>query len=524
MTDRTAAVEPRRSTYTLLIVIAAATAAGRILATSFVYDPSLYRDENDPRDSRRHWPTVRPQPMPTFSSNDRSRWATVRALVDHGTFVVGRRAPDEPGGVNAYGDRGIVFESGWETVDKVLNPETKEFYSSKPPLLATLAAGEYWLLKRTFGWSIAQDANAVVRIILLTFNLLPTLIYWLLLARLAEQFGATDWGRLFAVAAGCFGTLLTPFLITFNNHTLGACSALFALYPVLRAWTKSPPTPTLPRKGEGSDATPSFLAGEGHSSPSPLAGEGRGGGTFIVSGFFAGLCVSMELPAAAFAALLFALLFFWSPWRTLLYFVPAALVPLAAFALTNYAALHEWAPAYEKFGGPWYEYEGSHWKIPSGTVKTGIDFAQENKVVYTFHLLLGHHGLFALTPVFLLAAAGMLAGLWRARPTPGEQRPLPRPFFAAALLVTLVVIVFYIFKTNNYGGWSVGPRWLLWLTPIWLVAMLPIADRLSACRKGRVVGYTLLAASVFSASFPALNPWRMPWLYQLLESYGWIHY
>ena len=31
--------------------------------------------------------------MPTFGSNDRSRWATVRALVDEGTFVIGRRDP-----------------------------------------------------------------------------------------------------------------------------------------------------------------------------------------------------------------------------------------------------------------------------------------------------------------------------------------------------------------------------------------------------------------------------------------------
>jgi len=29
---------------------------------------------------------------------------------------------------------------------------------------------------------------------------------------------------------------------------------------------------------------------------------------------------------------------------------------------------------------------------------------------------------------------------------------------------------------------------------------------------------------VFSASYPALNPWRHPWLYHFLDARGWIPY
>ena len=103
--------------------------------------------------------------MPTFGSNDRSRWDTVRALVDDGTFVIGRRDPSRVTPQNLYGDYGIAFEDGWTTVDKVLNPEEKpdpaggsglvrEYYSSKPPLLAVMMAGEYWVIKHVLGWSI----------------------------------------------------------------------------------------------------------------------------------------------------------------------------------------------------------------------------------------------------------------------------------------------------------------------------------------------------------------------------------
>jgi hypothetical protein len=87
--------------------------------------------------------------------------------------------------------------------------------------------------------------------------------------------------------------------------------------------------------------------------------------------------------------------------------------------------------------------------------------------------------------------------------------------------------VFYILldeRKRNYGGWTSGPRWLIWLTPLWLVAALPAADWLARRRWGRVVGYALLALSVLSVSYPEYNPWRHPWLYNFLEAYGLLKY
>src|SRR5207302_3552536 len=112
-----------------------------------VYEPSLYRTESGtPAEVlRRDWPSTPPVPMPTFSSNDRSRWGAVRALVDHGTWVIGHRG--DPNGPAT--DTGIVFEDGWKVVDGVQNPVTNDYYSTKPPLLTVLAAAEYWLLKHT---------------------------------------------------------------------------------------------------------------------------------------------------------------------------------------------------------------------------------------------------------------------------------------------------------------------------------------------------------------------------------------
>jgi hypothetical protein len=506
----------RRYVYTLLTVVTVAAAAARVLSVERVYEPSLHRPEPaydaaaivlplsaaapagaltataaaderwqriNPNAPPRVWPRTRPAPTPMFSSNDRSRWATIRALVDEHTFAIGKREYDAAG---RYRDTGIIFEDGWQSLDKVLDPDTKVFYSSKPPLLPVLLAGEYWLLERLFGWTLKDDPWPVVCTILLTINVLTLAVYLRLMSRLLERYGRCDWGRLFIFAAACFGTFLTTFATTLNNHTVAAVTALVAVYPL-------------------------------------LMDDNLSIGSVLTSGLFAGLTACFELPAAALLVSLGAVLLLLVPRRTLLAFVPAALLPLAAQAGLNYAAIGDWKPAYEKLDSPWYRYEGSYW-AKAGAQRQGIDFAgdKEDRPTYAFHLLLGHHGVFSLTPVWLLSVAGLALSLvqWNCE---GRRWALLALVTAG---VSAVVIVFFavIVSTVNYGGWTSGARWFFWLTPLWLLAALPAADRLAGSPWGRGLGYLLLAVSVFSASFPAWNPWRHPWVYQLLESGGWVRY
>ena len=50
-----------------------------------------------------------------------------------------------------------------------------------------------------------------------------------------------------------------------------------------------------------------------------------------------------------------------------------------------------------------------------------------------------------------------------------EQRLTRRLLAGGTLLVSLVVLGFYLTnKTVNYGGWTTGLRWLMWLSPLWL--------------------------------------------------------
>jgi hypothetical protein len=338
-------------------------------------------------------------------------------------------------------------------------------------------------------------------------NVLPFAVYLWLSAKLIERFGTTDFGRLFAFTAGALGTFLVTFGGTLNNHNPAAYCVLFAVYPLLK----------------------------------PLADERpETAGELATSGFFAGLTACLDLPAAAFTAALLVPLLWVRPARTLLFFVPLMLVPVIGQVACNYAALGTWKPAYSDFGGPWYDYAGSHWKkwelVRAGQFVPGIDFNQEPTAVYAFHLLLGHHGWFSLTPAFVISLLGLLsltrrsgsqvlAVLGRAVP-PAERVFTPALIGPLTLAVSATVFAFYLSRTQsyNYGGNTSGPRWLFWLIPLWTLGLAPAADGLGRWRTGRLLAAVLLGLSVLSVFYPAWNPWRSPWLLQWFERAGWVSY
>src|SRR5258708_22330196 len=80
----------RRWIYHLIIGIAFAVACGRIVSVQRVYEPAFHRDA-DKQGNRKTWPTSRPDANSMFGSNDRARWATIRALVHDHSYVVGKR-------------------------------------------------------------------------------------------------------------------------------------------------------------------------------------------------------------------------------------------------------------------------------------------------------------------------------------------------------------------------------------------------------------------------------------------------
>jgi hypothetical protein len=489
---------------------------------------------------------------PLLSANDRSRWAAIRALVDHGTFAL-----DDV----IFLDRGQTKrDREWYSIDMVRHkgPDGAEhFYSSKPPLPTLLMASAYWVLRQVTGATLADRPFYVVRCLLLLANVLPLAIYLGLMFRLVERYGGTDWGRLFIATAAAYGTILTTFAVTLNNHVWAAVSAAVAVYAVLAIWC-----------------------------------EGRRElRYFVLAGFFSAFAAVNEFPALSFCGVFGAALMVRSPGRFLAGFVPPAAVVAAAFFGTNYWAHGHWRPPYaHRNDGPqvaavegdyqdriqageipqelreplseagialsagavlqprwsgrgwmiwdperqnrwalsadersvrvfvwdhWYEYEGSYWLEGS---KKGVDLGEPSRLAYAWHVLLGHHGILSLTPIWLLSVVG--AGLWLAR---GERNV--RGVTAGIVVVTLVCLAFYLARPladRNYGGVTCGFRWMFWCTPMWLLVMLPAADAIAPRRGWRRVALGLLLVSAISAGYASLNPWSHPWLYEYWTFLGWI--
>jgi hypothetical protein len=525
----------RRAVYGLLIIASCASAAGRIMTV-----------ESSSGDT------------PFLSANDRSRWSTVCALVDYGTFELddvifrkdGKRRRD-------WYSIDLVKHRGWDLQE--------HYYSSKPTLLTVALAGEYWLIKNTLGITLEEHTFYVARLMLLITNVVPLAAYLLVLARLIERYGRTNWGRPFTFTVAAFGTFITTFAVTLNNHTLAATTAIFAIHAALHVWRE----------------------------------RRAGWGWFAWCGTCAALTVANELPALALLALLGGAMFVWkSPLKTLVGFgLPVAIVAAAALG-TNYYAHGSWKTPYaHRKDGPvvatfaekgsaadtlveqlrkgevpseirglasrydqlsktatsisegpssrwivkdqgsrrfvvnyvngllevrewdnWYDYEGTYW---TDEKKTGVDKGEASRWIYAFHCLLGHHGIFSLTPIWLLAAAGVWL-LWR------RDEPELRGLAVLIALLTVVVFAFYVvqrpLEDRNYGGVSSGLRWMFWLIPLWLLALIPAADSMSAPRWKRGVALALLAVSVFSAHYASLNPWSQPWLFDYWTYLGWISY
>jgi hypothetical protein len=531
----------RQTAYALLIVTSAAAMAGRVLHVAS-------------EDGR----------TPFLSANDRSRWCTIRALVDDGTFVIDDVIIKDPQATR-FNDK---FDKAWYAIDMVRHRGAdgrEHYYSSKPPLLPLLLAGPYWVIERTTGAKLEYNAFYVGRITLLLTHVLPLVFYFWLFARLVECYGTTDWGRMFAVACATWGTFLSTFAVTLNNHLPAAISVLCAIYAALAVWRD----------------------------------ERREWYYFAAAGFFSAFAATNELPALSFAVAVAAAMAWKSPLRTALAFVPAAAVVAAAFFATNYWAHQTWIPAYAHRGkdGPtiatlkvsqesslvsdlergvaaeqlrdeiqeqagvelserttvtpkedgrwmlwdedghnrlavvhvegrldvhawddWYDYEFSYWTgdKKTGGKKTGVDLGEDSRLVYALHTTIGHHGILSLTPIWLLSIAGVVLMFLRR-----ELRF--RGFALLVVLLTLVCLAFYIsrpLEDRNYGGVSTGLRWMFWFAPLWLICLLPAADAIADRRLLRWLALLLLFSSVASAAYGWTNPWTHPWFFDYWVAQG----
>lgn len=403
---------------------------------------------------------------PLQSANDRSRWCTVWSLVERGTFQI-----DE-----------IRQVPGWDSIDIIY--DDGHFYSTKPPLLTVIVAGVTWCVQRITGWSLEEQTQPVTAAVLLVVNIIPFTLSLLVLWKLLTRVSQTAWCRLFVLATASFATLATPFLMTLNNHTVAVVGVICSLYALERI----------------------------------LSDESPRGWAFVLCGLSAGWVCANELPAAAFGLATFVLAVRKSIRQTILWYVPAALIPIIAFLATNVIATGSWKPTYANYGSSKYNFvvDGipSYWSDPDG-----VDRNLDSPAVYFLHSTIGHHGIFSLTPLFLLALLGWIA-------SGSVRNQALKTLIRLGAVMSVIVIAFYMtrFDNYNYGGVSCSLRWALWLIPFWLLALVPVIDFGARYAVMRWLQVVLFGLSAMSAWLPIENPWQQPWLFKRMEAWKWIDY
>lgn len=495
---------------------------------------------------------------PFLSANDRSRWCTIAALAIDGTYQIDKllelRDPK-------------TKRRTWYTIDLVRHRSDDgemHYYSSKPPLLPTLYTGVYLAIRSVTGATLMKHTFFIARILLILVNLIPLFVLWMIMARKAvreHQFSTWAVGILATFTA--FGTFLSTFNNTLNNHLPAAVAAGISLWCLDRI----------------------------------IQQRQRQWYWFALCGLCTSLTAANEMPALSWLVIVGGLLLSIDARRTLLAYVPALLPVALAFFGTNYTAHGVWRPAYThrdlgakvfEFPVPagsspsmlsveslvaacrekgldfsassvirparridvyelwdeagqqrlglrldqpdmigiyvwddWYDYPGSYWV---GDRKKGVDRGERSIATYAFNCLIGHHGIFSLTPFWLLAIYGAVVSFWRI------EKPLlantQLQLVAAIIVTSLVCTGFYLVRPledRNYGGVTSGLRWVFWMTPLWFWLACASLKSVKRFASRRAVEFALLV-SIFSANYPWSNPWTAPWIMQLWEHWGWINY
>jgi hypothetical protein len=358
------------------------------------------------------------------------------------------------------------------TMDRVKLDE--KLYSSKPPLLAFAAASVYFVL-HAFGLTLKDDENLVVATTNVFFALIPHFVLlvfflrFLVLLRLRPH--AVVFG-MFAIGPSFLGT---GYATDLNNHSPAATLVVIALFYAWRAWT------------------------EQHDSGTARTGD------FVKSGLAAGVLPAIDLPSGAVSAGVLVLLFVVDKRRALFAFLPATLPGVVAHFALTYGSTGSIIPVYMR--KELYEY-------PTTPPK------RDPKIAYVFHMLFGHHGIFSMTPVLAIGALAVARELRRR----AEHHALA--LFTA--VVALVLFVFYIVETHNYGGTCVGFRWAIASMPILVLFFARFVDDdmprwFDGSLRGRlraVVVVAMLAFGFIHVQNAMDNPWQDSWWQKKVFMWG----
>ncbi|MDI6783578.1 MAG: tetratricopeptide repeat protein [bacterium] len=380
------------------------------------------------------------------SPHDASRMATIQSIVEQHRFAI---------------DQSILPLA----VD-IIKIEGKT-YSDKPPMLAILGSGIYFILYHLFHLTFANHYAIVYYLITLFLVTIPLGIICFTLNKLFEQKGLS-----FKIRIGLFlftwlGTIMFPFSVTFTNHLLAAATATLAFYFLMQS----------------------------HSQ------EKKAGWLPIWLGFFSALTFTLDLPAGGLLLITFALIFFYQHHRMkdMVGFILGLLPPLIVHFSANYALTGDFIPAY--LHPQYYQYPGS--VLDSAIGKKRL-FGETIPGQY-WHMLFGYRGIFLFSPLLIFGliecGKGLLPKYWQTAKWMNQLR-------MATLLIFFGTLTAYAIQISDFGGTSYGLRWIITSIPLLIYFLgLHLKNKIRKLKKWILI--LCLIWSIIVALIGLYNPWSL---------------
>ena len=496
---------------------------------------------------------------PFLSANDRSRWAAIAALIEDGKWEIDRviDIPSSNGKSKNWSSIDIVRHRGADG--------REHFYSSKPPLLTAIYAAVCKPVTMLTRKKLTDEPFLIGRIVILLVNIIPLVFWWVWFYRWLESNVSDTWTRFVLLNAALWGTFLTTFAVTLSNHLH---AALFFSMSLAMLWQI--------KRNAQQDRSQSWLlwiacgvcSGLTVACELPALAWAAAAGVILLFVDWKKLLFGYGLGGAVVAvAFLAATISAHNDWRPPYSHrglgakiaeipkepdstapaiedvieqanksgynlsdqskvIPARLTGVlqviddsvgqrvAVNSTDNTWFIHEW--------DDWYDFPKSYW-LPGN--KKGVDLGEKDPWMYLVHFLVGHHGIYSVSPFWLLSIVG--AWLWATKRETasvhlaGIRRVAISDTGVALALVAVSITCFVFYATRvvedrNYGGVSSGFRWVFWLIPGWLWLCVPAVESASRMKALRILVSILLLLSIFSATIPWPNPWTHPWPYRIV--------
>lgn len=380
------------------------------------------------------------------NANTGSRYATIESLVDYGTYY-------------------IDHSRYVRTIDKY--KVGGHYISSKPPTLPTIGAGIYWTYKQLTGKSIARYEGDVVRTVSFFTGGVGHIVFLIYFYRLCRLLFRRRLAVIGCMAAACFAYLGVGYATHINELSTAGALGIVGLYYAARI--------RLAR-----DAKPWHWA---------------------LAGLALGLLPALDLPGLAITGALSLYLLVVDRKRALLWFLPALLPGLLMHLFLTHDISGSFKPFY--LNSELKAHDQFYFRNPAG-----IDALREPKWLYAFNVLLGHHGLFSMTPLYCF-------GLYELVRSIKARRWLAESLVCAASV--LAFLIFVIWRTRNYGGWCVGMRWLVPIMPLLLLYFGLWLDRVRVTRLLWVLVLLAFGVSCFNVQDALSSPYQYSVWHNWLE-------